>query len=194
VLGLRALRSAHDDGLGRGGFGSSEVGSGEGVAIARANDAVGHGVVGGFAGLDQGDGAEVIAGELQGVEQGAGAFGTEAAGDHVGKEEGDGDLDGFCVFKGLEGEMIRGGEGLGDLGKRFTSVEEGFDLGGSHIAEGGGWRETLGVSVVEGAVEVAVCGAVDGGRLTALAVGLDVSANRVVSGVGSGGHWVPFVG
>jgi len=162
------------------------------VALARADDAVGHGVLGaglgGMRGLDHREGAEVVTGELEGVEKRAGAGVFDASGGHVGEDERDGDLDRLGVFEGREGHAGGAGEGLGELGEGLAVAEHLLDVLSGHEAEGVGRREALGVGVVKGAVEVAVGAAVDGGRLAAAAVGLDVAADGVF-GTGDGSGW-----
>jgi hypothetical protein len=147
--------------------------------------------VGGLGVLDHGEGAEVVAGQLQGVEEGAGAAVLDVSGGHVGEDEGDGDLDGLGVLEGREAHAGGGaGEGFGDLGEGFAVAEHLLDVFRGQEAEGRGRRKALGVGVVEGAVEVAIGGAMDGGGLAAVAVGLDVAADGVFGG-GGGGHGSP---
>jgi hypothetical protein len=135
-----------------------------------------------------GEGAEVVAGELESVEQRPGAFVVEVSGGHVAEDEGDGDLDGLGVFEGREGHTGGAGEGLGQLGEGLAVAEHLLDVLDRHEAEGVGWWEALGVGVVEGAVEVAEGVAMDGGRLAAAAVGLDVAADGVPRGCDCGGR------
>jgi len=172
------------------------VGGGEGVTFAGADDAVGHGLLptglAGLGGLDLGEGAEVVAGKLEGVKEGTGSFVIEMAGGHIAEDEGDGDLDRLGVFEGREGHAVGAGEGLGEFGEGLAVAEHLLDVLDGHEAEGVGRREALGMGVVEGAVEVAEGGAVDGRRLAAAAVGLDVAANGVLRLIDMGCHGVPL--
>jgi hypothetical protein len=168
------------------------------VALAGADDAVGHGILraglAGLGGLDLGERAEVITGELKGIEEGACAFVVEVAGGHIAEDEGDGDRDGLGVFEGREGHAGGAREGLGEFGEGLAVAEHLLDVLDGHEAEGVGRREALGVGVMEGAVEVAEGTAVDGGRLAAVAVGLDVAAEGVLGGGDMGCHGVPLRG
>lgn len=78
------------------------------------------------------DGSDVAAGELEAVEEQAGAFEIDAIGGDGSDEEGDGELDGFGVFKGWEVEVDgrRGGVDGGVFGRSGCfRVEHGRSLG-----------------------------------------------------------------
>jgi len=64
-------------------------------------------------------------GELEAVEEAGGAFGVDSVKSEGGDEEGDGDLDGFCVFEGGEVDLGEFGGGGGVAGEE--SGREGGD-------------------------------------------------------------------
>jgi hypothetical protein len=107
-------------------------------------------VGGGFDGADGSGGrgfvveaAGVVAGELEAVEQGGGAFDVELAGGEGVDDDGEGDLYGLSVFEGGEFDVLAGDE---------------VASGGFGVAEGG-------VALMEAVVEVAPLAVGEGMRL-----------------------------
>ena len=119
----------------------------------------------------------VLRGDLEAVEEQAGAFGIELAGGDGVDDQGERDLNRTAIFKRQEGDwfdlprrIFEGGAGTGGLGvDGYESVRSsGLRPGLEAI------RETL-----EAAVEVAVIGVADGGGVAFFPAGLDVAAFEV---------------
>jgi hypothetical protein len=142
-------------------------------------DGVREGVAGGV-----GDAAHIDGGDLEAVEQGAGADGVDVVFSERGDEQGDGEGDGVVVFERgeVKGEGLGGCEAveLGDDGvlREVVGVDAcGHGLRGFALAEDA-------VALVDSAVVEAEGAAADGRRAAAQTVGADVTAEEVVEHTG----------
>jgi hypothetical protein len=108
----------------------------------------------------------VVGGQLEAIEQGGGAAGVQIAGGEGVDDDGEGDLDGFSVFEGIELDVLAGNE----------------------VAAGGVVVAEALVGLVEAGVEVAPEFPGEGWGLAAGAVGLDVATERELHGRPPGGY------
>lgn len=158
--------------------------SGEDLPVPVANDAADDGGAILLRGGCGRDGADVEAGNLQGVEESARVVGLDVAGDEGGKEQRDGELNRVGVLQRGEVE----GRKRTVLGQRLAILQQilhGFRTQGSGLD-----RRCCPVTPVKRAMEVTEGAGADGTCLTAVSVGLDVSTDESLAGLGV--HGVPF--
>lgn len=136
------------------------------------------------------DGADVIAGELKGMEEQSCMGPVDFAVGEGGEEGGDDELDGFRVLEGKYFEdaacLVGCGHGEGVL-IVLDEVVEGL---GRPLGDGGLRGFGGAMHDAELAMEVAERLAAKRGRLAAVAVGLDVAAEGIGAGCEFGWHGV----
>jgi len=158
---------------------------GDDLAVPVADDAADYGgaiLVRGGGGRG---GADVEAGNLQGVEESARAVGLDLSGEEGGEEQRDSELNRVGVLQRGEVE----GRRWTVLRQRLAVLQQilhGFRTQGSGLD-----RRSCPVAPVKRSMEVTEGAGADGKCLTAMAVGLDVSTDESLAGLRV--HGVPFL-